>query len=119
MDSFELNKILGAVLATCLGLLTLNIAAVAIFTPGKLEKPGYAIAVPDQVGQVRVTARELLDGDVAVRADLGLEVRTQLAGIELLAGAHRPGLIFDQCAHLYLARIRFATTILWTSSGPS
>lgn len=50
MDSFELNKILGALLATCLGVLTLNIAAGAIFTPGKLEKPGYAIAVPDKPG---------------------------------------------------------------------
>ena len=48
MDSFELNKIMGALLATCLGVLTLNIAAGAIFTPGKLEKPGYAIAVPDK-----------------------------------------------------------------------
>jgi cytochrome c len=47
MDSFELNKILGALLATCLGVLTLNIAAGAVFTPGKLEKPGYAIVVPD------------------------------------------------------------------------
>jgi cytochrome c len=47
MDSFELNKIMGAVLATCLGVLTLNIAAGAIFTPGKLEKPGYDIAVPE------------------------------------------------------------------------
>ena len=27
MDSFELNKILGAVLATCLGVLSINIAA--------------------------------------------------------------------------------------------
>ena len=47
MDSFELNKIMGAVLATCLGVLTLNIAAGAIFTPGKLAKPGYDIAVPE------------------------------------------------------------------------
>ena len=36
MDSFELNKILGAVLATCLGVLSINIAAGAIFAPGKL-----------------------------------------------------------------------------------
>jgi cytochrome c len=48
MDSFELNKILGALLATCLGLLSLNIAAGAVFTPSKMEKPGYVIAVPDQ-----------------------------------------------------------------------
>ena len=48
MDSFELNKIMGAVLGTCLGLLSLNIAANAIFTPQKPAKPGYDIAVPEQ-----------------------------------------------------------------------
>jgi cytochrome c len=48
MDSFELNKILGAVLATCLGILTINIAAGAIFAPAKPAKPGYEIAVPEQ-----------------------------------------------------------------------
>jgi cytochrome c len=48
MDSFELNKILGAILATCLGLLTINIAAGAIFTPTKPAKPGYDIAVPEK-----------------------------------------------------------------------
>ena len=48
MDSFELNKILGAILATCLGVLSINIAAGAIFAPGKLAKPGYEIAVPEQ-----------------------------------------------------------------------
>jgi cytochrome c len=47
MDSFELNKILGALLATCLAVLSLNIAAGAVFTPSKIEKPGYAIVVPD------------------------------------------------------------------------
>ena len=47
MDSFELNKILGAVLGTCLVLLSLNIAAGAIFTPAKPAKPGFEIAVPD------------------------------------------------------------------------
>ena len=47
MDSFELNKILGAVLGTCLVLLSLNIAAGAIFAPHKPEKPGYEIAVKE------------------------------------------------------------------------
>ena len=47
MDSFELNKILGAVLGTCLVLLAMNIAAGAIFTPPKLAKPGYEIVVPE------------------------------------------------------------------------
>jgi cytochrome c len=48
MDSFELNKILGAILATCLGVLSINIAAGAIFAPVKPAKPGYDIAVPEQ-----------------------------------------------------------------------
>jgi cytochrome c len=48
MDSFELNKILGAILGTCLGILSINIAAGAIFAPVKPAKPGYEIAVPEQ-----------------------------------------------------------------------
>jgi cytochrome c len=47
MDSFELNKILGAVLATCLILLVSNFTANAIFAPTKLQKPGYDIAVKE------------------------------------------------------------------------
>ncbi len=45
MNSFELNKILGAILGTCLMTLALNIGAGAIFAPEKPAKPGYAIAV--------------------------------------------------------------------------
>jgi cytochrome c len=45
MDSFELNKILGAILGTGLALLALNIAAGALFAPHKPAKPGYEIAV--------------------------------------------------------------------------
>lgn len=48
MDSFELNKVLGAVLGTCLVLLALNIAAGAIFSPEKPSKPGYEIAVQEE-----------------------------------------------------------------------
>jgi cytochrome c len=47
MDSFELNKVLGAILGTCLVLLALNIAAGAIFAPVKPEKPGYDIAAAE------------------------------------------------------------------------
>jgi cytochrome c len=47
MDSFELNKVLGAVLATCLVLLVSSIAANAIFAPVKPAKPGYDIAVKE------------------------------------------------------------------------
>ncbi|MGD9922248.1 MAG: cytochrome c family protein [Pseudorhodoplanes sp.] len=67
MDSFELNKILGALLATCLGVLTLNIAAGAIFAPGKVEKPGYAIAVPDQLPGGTETAKPEPAEPIAVR----------------------------------------------------
>jgi cytochrome c len=48
MNSFELNKILGAVLATCLILLALNIGAGAIFASEKPSKPGFNIAVKEQ-----------------------------------------------------------------------
>jgi cytochrome c len=47
MDSFELNKIMGAILGTCLVLLVTNFAAQAIFAPKKLEKPGFEIAVKE------------------------------------------------------------------------
>jgi len=47
MDSFELNKIVGAVLGTCLVLLVSNFAAQAIFSPTPAEKQGYAIAVKE------------------------------------------------------------------------
>ncbi len=50
MNSFELNKILGAILGTCLVLLALNIGAGAIFAPEKPAKPGYEIAVTEQGG---------------------------------------------------------------------
>jgi cytochrome c len=44
MNSFEINKILGAVLGTCLLLLAVHIASGAIFTPAVPAKPGYEIA---------------------------------------------------------------------------
>jgi cytochrome c len=47
MNSFELNKILGALLGCCLVLLSLNITAGAIFAPQKPAKPGYDIAVKE------------------------------------------------------------------------
>jgi cytochrome c len=47
MDSFELNKILGAILGTCLVLLVTSFTAGAIFSPAMPEKPGYEIAVKE------------------------------------------------------------------------
>jgi len=50
MDSFEINKILGALLFTCLCLLSLNIAAEAVFHPAKPAKPGFEVAVTEHAG---------------------------------------------------------------------
>ena len=50
MDSFELNKIMGAILGTCLVLLVTNFAASALFSPIKAEKPGFEIAVKEAEG---------------------------------------------------------------------
>jgi cytochrome c len=47
MDSFELNKILGAILGTCLVLLVTSFAASALFAPRMPEKPGFEIAVKE------------------------------------------------------------------------
>jgi cytochrome c len=48
MDSFELNKIMGAILATCILVLVSSFAAQAVFTPKMPEKPGFEIAVKEE-----------------------------------------------------------------------
>ena len=47
MDSFELNKILGAILGTCLVVLVTNFTAQAVFAPVKPAKPGFEVAVKE------------------------------------------------------------------------
>ena len=61
MNSFEMNKILGAVLGTCLGVVALNIAAGAIFAPEQPAKPieltiasAGQIGTPDEVGKALI-----------------------------------------------------------------
>jgi cytochrome c len=74
MDSFELNKVLGAVLGTCLALLSLNIAAGAIFTAHNPEKPGYEIAVKEEPAGGAAGEQAPVDKPLPVRfasADLG------------------------------------------------
>src|SRR4051794_11666617 len=44
MDSFELNKILGALLGTCILVLVTSFAAHAIFAPVMPERPGFETA---------------------------------------------------------------------------
>jgi cytochrome c len=60
MNSFELNKVLGAILGTCLITLALNIGAGALFAPEKAAKPGYAIAVKaGEGGEKKEAAQEV------------------------------------------------------------
>jgi len=48
MDSFELNKIIGAVLGTCILLLVTSFTANALFASKAPEKPGFAIAAKEE-----------------------------------------------------------------------
>jgi cytochrome c len=74
MNSFELNKILGAILGTCLITLALNIGAGAIFSPEKPAKPGYNIAVKEQ--------GEGEKGGAAKEPDQPIEVLLAKASVE-------------------------------------
>jgi cytochrome c len=74
MDSFELNKVLGAVLGTCLALLSINIAAGALFSIHPPAKPGYEIAVPEQAATATQQGPAEADPPLPVRftkADVG------------------------------------------------
>ena len=50
MDSFEINKILGAVLGSCIVLLVTNFAANALFAPQQPKKPGFVIVAKKESG---------------------------------------------------------------------
>ncbi len=81
MNSFELNKVLGALLGTCLILVAMHIASGAIFTPTVPAKPGYEIAVKEEQPQggaaaapVEVPIENLL---AAASAEKGAQVAKQ------------------------------------------
>src|SRR3974390_427311 len=48
MDSFELNKVLGALLASCIVLLCVSLFSDSIFAPVQPAKPGFKIAAQQQ-----------------------------------------------------------------------
>src|SRR5215217_5104851 len=48
MDSFELNKIAGAVLGTCLFVMGVNIVSGVIFTPKKAGNAGYDLPAAEE-----------------------------------------------------------------------
>ena len=58
MNSFELNKVLGAVLGTCLILLAINLGAQSIFATEQPAKPGYKIVVAKAESGGKPAAKE-------------------------------------------------------------
>jgi cytochrome c len=60
MDSFEFNKITGAVLGTCLAVVALNIAAGAIFTAPPPAKPGYEVKIPEKGSEAGKSGGQLV-----------------------------------------------------------
>jgi cytochrome c len=80
MNSFEINKILGALLGTCLALVALHIAAGAIFTPPVAAKPGYEIAVKEeQTGKAAAEAAAPAQPIEALLASASAEHGAQVA----------------------------------------
>ena len=66
MDGFELNKIMGAILVTCLFVLSMNIVAGAVFSTHTPEKPGFVVEVPEAGESTKQAAAEEV-APIAVR----------------------------------------------------
>jgi cytochrome c len=77
MDSFEINKILGAFLFTCLVLLSLNIGASALYAPLKPAKPGFEVAVTEHAA-----------GGAQAKAEPEEPIEKLLAGASVDKGAN-------------------------------
>jgi cytochrome c len=78
MNSFEINKILGALLGTCLVLVATHIASGAIFAPETPTKPGYVIEVK----------AEQPAGGAAAAAPAATPIATLLASASTERGAN-------------------------------
>jgi cytochrome c len=74
MDSFELNKILGAILGTCILVLATSIGTQALFAPKMPEKLGFEIAVKEDAKNGA--------GDVAAAPSEPIEKLLQTASVE-------------------------------------
>jgi len=83
MDSFEINKILGALLGTCLFLLAMHIASGAILSPPVPAKPGYEIAVkeeqPGQQPAAKAAEQPIENLLASASVDHGAQVAKQCA----------------------------------------
>ncbi|KWV44737.1 cytochrome C [Bradyrhizobium macuxiense] len=79
MDSFELNKILGALLGTCIVVLVTSFTAGAVFSAKEPEKPGFEIAVKE--------AAPAGGGEAAAAKSEPIEKLLQTASVEKGAAA--------------------------------
>jgi len=68
MNSFEMNKILGAVLATCLGVVALNIASGAIFSSPKPAQTKVPDPIPDPIPKPETSTASL--AELLAKADV-------------------------------------------------
>ena len=83
MNSFEINKILGALLGTCLVLVAVHIVSGAIFEPQMPAKPGYVIEVKSEEPA----------GGAAAKAPAETPIATLLAS----ASAEKGASVAKQC----------------------
>jgi len=79
MDSFEWNKIFGAVLGTVLFVATLNILVNGMMSPHTAEKPGMEVAVAEDTGPAA-------DGATEPAADVKPDWGTVIPAADLAAG---------------------------------
>jgi cytochrome c len=79
MDSFEVNKVLGALLGTCLFLLSVHIATGAIFSSSAPAKPGYEIAVKEEQSGEKPAAAPAEPPIETLFASASIERGTQVA----------------------------------------
>jgi cytochrome c len=78
MDSFELNKIAGAVLGTGLLVMALNMTAGALLAPGKVKVPGYELP-GDAVAAAPAAAAAAADAPIEERMKTADVARGQRA----------------------------------------
>lgn len=97
MDSFEFNKIAGAILGTLLLVMGLGIVAESIFHGGEMETPGYVVDVPED-GTATQTAAAPAEEPIAVllasaTADAGQSVAKKCAACHTFeeGGANKVG----------------------------
>ena len=65
MDSFELNKIVGAILFTLLVVMSLSIFSGVIYSPAIPAKPGFVIEVAEQASEGGPAAAVVQDPPIA------------------------------------------------------